>query len=165
MRVLTLAALLGVAGLVLAQAGSTLLKKEDIPRTIQLLRKGSAKQRAAAAEALGQRGAVRSADVKDAVGPLRQLLHKDRDAGVRRAAAEALGNIARELDDTVPALLEAAKTDRSKQVRLAAVGALGRIGPEARAALPDLRRLAGERKKDKQLSRAARMAVKSINAK
>jgi HEAT repeat protein len=158
------AALAAVAGLGYARAGSTLLKKEEIPRAILTLERGSAKDRASAAEALGQRGAVRSSDVKAAVAPLRELLRNDRDVNVRKAAAEALGNIGLQLDDTIPALLDAVKADKAEAVKVAAIDALGRIGPEARAALPELRRIAGEKKKDKRLSRAARMAVKAINA-
>jgi hypothetical protein len=48
-------------------------------------------------------------------------------------------------------------------VKVAAIDALARIGPEARSALPDLRALAAD-KKEKNLSRAARMAMKSISA-
>jgi hypothetical protein len=151
-----------VMGLAVVEAGSTLLKKEEIPQAIQRLRRGSAKERAFAAEQLGHRGAIRSADVKDAVAPLREVLRSDKDVNVRQEAARALGNIGRELEETVPALVESMKNDKAMPVRLAAIAALGQIGPEARAATPELRKIAAEKKTNKQLSRAARMALKSI---
>jgi HEAT repeat protein len=167
MRTLLLtAAFVVLAGLSYAQVGGTLLKKEEIPRTIELLKQGSAKQRIYAAEALGQRGAIRSADVKDAVGPLRELLKSDKDVNVRKAAAQALGNIGRELDQTIPALLEAMRSDKADAVKLAAIGALGQIGPEARSAVPELRAIARNKKKEnRRFSGAARNAIKAINAK
>jgi HEAT repeat protein len=164
--ILLTAAVAALAGISYAQVGGTLLKKEEIPRAIEMLKKGNAKQRISAAEALGQRGAIRSADVKDAVGPLRELLKNDKDAKVRQAAAEALGNIGRELDQTIPALVEAMKSDKADAVKLAAIKALGQIGPEARSALPELRPIAQNRKKEnRRLAGAARQAIKAINAK
>jgi HEAT repeat protein len=159
------AACLLVAGPAAVHAGGTLLKKEDIPKTIARLKSRSAKDRATAAELLGRRGAVRSSDVAEAVKPLLGLLRDDHDANVRRAAAEALGNIGRELDETVAALVDAMKLDKAPAVRLAAIDALGQIGPEARAAVPELRQVAQAKDKDKKLSRAARLALKSINRK
>jgi HEAT repeat protein len=162
---LTLAvALAAVAVLASAQAGGTLLKKEQIPRAIALLKTGSPEQRVLAAEALGKRGAVRASDVKEAVPLLRALLANHRDPRVRRAAAEALGNIGLEPDETVPALVTTMKSDRVDQVKLAAIAALGQMGPEARAALPELRQVAAQKAKNRRLSRAARMAMKAINA-
>jgi HEAT repeat protein len=158
------AALLTVTGVCHAQVGNTLLKKEQIPETIDLLKKGSPKERINAADQLGRRGAVRSSDVKDAVAPLRDLLKNDKDDKVRKAAAEALGNIALELDETIPALVGAMKDDKAMPVQLAAIAALGQMGPEARAAVPELRQLAAD-KANKKLSGAARKALKSINKK
>jgi HEAT repeat protein len=167
MKTCTLAALflLGTA-LASAQVREGLLKKEDIPRTIEQLKSSIPKVRANAAELLGQRGAVRSSDVKEAVGPLLHLLREDKNADVRKAAAEALGKIGRDPKEAVPALVEAMKTDRAAPVKVAAINALGQFGPDARAAVPDLRELAREKGKEKrQFTRAARQALKSINGK
>jgi HEAT repeat protein len=155
--------LLAVAGVGYLEAGSSLIKKEDIPKAIQTLRSGSALARATAAEQLGHRGAVRSSDVKDAVEPLRYALKNDRDEKVRKEAARALGNIGRDLDETVPALMEAMKADKAMPVKVAAIQALGQIGPEARSAIAELRKIAGD-KTNKQLIGPARLALKSINA-
>jgi hypothetical protein len=157
--------LLATAGVGLTQVGDTLLRREEIPRAIAQLRAGDPKERAWAAEALGRRGAVRSADVQEAVTPLRELLKNDKNVNVRRAAAEALGNIGRDLDKTIPDLIRAMKSDPAEPVKIAAILALGKIGPEARAALPELRPIAQDRKKEnRRLSAAARQAIKMIQA-
>ena len=156
-------AILAVLGLAYVEAGSTLLKKEEVPKAIQTLKSGTAQARAIAAERLGHRGAVRSADVKDAVEPLRHALKNDADVNVRKEAARALGNIGRDLDETVPALIDAMKADKAMPVKVAAIQALGQIGPEARSALPDLQKIAGDKSK-KQLTGPARQAIKSIKA-
>src|SRR5215472_13936339 len=54
-------------------------KKADVPRYIKQLQSSpSAKTRAAAAEALGHRGAIRKADVTAAIDPLITALKKDK---------------------------------------------------------------------------------------
>src|SRR4051794_20148535 len=82
-------------GFIVAFAGTArgeIRKKEDVPRYIKLLKASpSAKVRANAADEIGHRGALRKSDVLSAVDPLIIALKKDRDAGVRKNAAEALG--------------------------------------------------------------------------
>lgn len=146
-----------------AEAGGTLIKKEEIPKAIDTLKKGSSAARADAAEKLGHRGAVRVTDVKDALEPLRYAVKSDPDAKVRSAAAAALGRIGSEPEETVPVLMNAL-SDKATAVKMAAITALGQMGPEARAAAPELRKIAGN-KKDKGLSKAAGMALKSIGGK
>jgi len=85
--------------------------------------------RMAAARALGIIGPEARSAVPALVGALR-----DKEAGVRWEAAEALGRIGR---DSVPALIEGL-WDRDVKVRHTAVYALGVVGPEAGAAVPAL---------------------------
>jgi len=125
-------------------------KKEDVPKLINQLVKGtSAKDRAFAATQLGRAGQIQINWVKGAIEPLQKSLQKDADPGVRRAAAEALGMIAPDPETTVPILIEAVK-DEKLEVNLAAIEALGRYGPEAKAALPILREFLKTRVKDKK---------------
>src|SRR5687767_9126640 len=85
-------------------------KKEDVPKYLGMLKTStSAKDRVLAAEMLGKRGAIRASDVKEAVEPLKLALKKDPDLDVRRAAAQALGNIGPAPETTVPLLIEALK--------------------------------------------------------
>jgi HEAT repeat protein len=66
---------------------------------------------------------------------------RDRDARVRKRAAEALGQ-AGPADPAVVPALTAAVRDRDAAVRAAAVLCLLRIGPAAREAVPALREVA-----------------------
>jgi HEAT repeat protein len=143
-------------------------KKEDVPRYIkQLQTSGSARVRAEAAEALGYRGAIRKADVVEAVSPLIQALKSDRDANVRKSAATALGKIAPDDNAAVKPLAEALK-DKSVGVRIAAANALGLLGSDAKEAVPALREVQKEIGKDRKmrnLARAVNMAIRSIQGK
>ena len=161
----TLIAMLTLVGVVsLSTLEADPPKKFDAARYVRDLKTAkNAGARANAAERLGERGAIRARDVKDAVEPLLQALKDDRDAEVRQAAARALGNIAPNAKVVVPALTAALK-DPSVNVKMAAIMALGQYGPEAKAALPSLRELAAM-KKNKKLSKTARMAMKSIKGK
>jgi HEAT repeat protein len=143
-------------------------KKKDVPKYIKQLKSAaSAKVRAEAAEALGHRGAIRQADVKDAIEPLLSALKNDRDPNVRKAAAEALGRIGPDKEVVVKPLL-AALEDKAIQVRIGAANGLGMLGPDAREAVPALRKLFQRDKSAQlqgQLARAAGMALRSIGGK
>ena len=92
---------------------------EDIPKAIYKLKNGTATEKVKAAQELGDRGAVRITDVKDAVEPLKNLLGSDNNAKVRAAAAEALGKIAPEPAETVKLLLNSLKDDKDEEVKIA----------------------------------------------
>jgi HEAT repeat protein len=136
-------------------------KKIDVGKMIGLLKNSKvAKERVEAAEAIGNRGAIRASEVENAIEPLMEALKADTDATVRGAAAKALGQIAPDADKTVPLLTEALD-DKATGVKLSAMQALAAYGPAAKAALPKLREIA-KNKDDKKLSQAAANAAKSI---
>ena len=64
-------------------------------------------------------------------------------AGVRQAAAVALGGIGPEAKTAVPALTDLLN-DKERAVRHAAASALGNVGPEAKTAIPALTELLKE---------------------
>ena len=97
----------------------------------------------------------------EAVEPLLSFLKKDKDAEVRKACAQALGDINLDAEKCVPALTDALK-DSSATVKIAAAGALAQYGSEAKSALPTLRDLA-KAKDDKKVSQAAATAAKQIS--
>lgn len=136
-------------------------KKEDVPALIKELKSKSAKARVGAAEDLGHLGAVRANDVKDAVPALLEVLKKDRDPDVRRAAAVALGKVDPDPKLAVPVLTEALK-DKKPAVRIAVAGALGQLGAEASEAVPALSEM--QKDKDRAVSRAAGMALRNIRS-
>jgi HEAT repeat protein len=91
---------------------------------------------------------------------------EDKDAGVRAAAAKAVGMIDPDPKEGVPALVKLMKEDKQESVRLAAVQGLAAMGESARAAVKDLRELMqkeNSNKKKSQLGRAARDALRAIN--
>src|SRR5439155_4698092 len=107
------------------------------------LKSGTPKEKAKAAKDLGDRGAIRATDVKDAIELLKGLLVNDSNPSVRAAAAEALGKIAPEpTKETVQLLLKALKEDKEDEVRMATIIALGRMGTDAKVAIPELQKIA-----------------------
>lgn len=92
--------------------------------------------------ALGDKGS-RSDDPR-AVAALVRLLREDSDAEVRRAAANALGEL--EAEEAVPALADALRKDASADVRHTAAWALGQI--ESAAAVPALVAALGDSSRD-----------------
>ncbi len=144
--------------------GGFLLKKSEIPQAIAMLKKGTAKQKAYYAKRLGDRGAVRASDVKEALEPLRMLVKNDKDAKVRAASAKALGQIALEPEKTSKLLLTTLKNDKSDEVKIATMVALGSLGPKfARPAIPEIRKLARDKDKAKRRLRGtARMVLKEM---
>jgi HEAT repeat protein len=156
---IAMATIAGVLGL--ASVDAQVIKKEEVPKYINILKTGgTAKARAQAASNLGDRGAVRASDVEDAIDPLLNALKNDKEDIVRAASAKALGDIATEEDKCVDALTEALK-DKAANVKMAAIFALGQFGSRAQSALTPLREIA-KNKDDKKMSQAANQAVKSI---
>jgi HEAT repeat protein len=97
-------------------------------------------------------------EAKQAVPGLITAL-KDKDAGVRASAAEALWSIGPAAKEAVPDLIVALK-DRSPDVRLNSAGALGEMGAEAKDAVPALN--ACLKDKDENVHHAAKKALEKI---
>lgn len=156
------AAVITLLGLMtLAYGGAGVPKKTDVPKYLGMLKNSAnAKDRALGAEMLGKRGAIKASDVAEAVEPLKSALQSDKDLSVRKAAAEALGNIGAEPENVVPLLITALK-DKSKDLKLGAISALKLYAGDAKEAVPALREIASE-KTDKMMSKAAGDAIKTI---
>jgi HEAT repeat protein len=146
--------------------------RRKVPEWIRTLEdpKASAAAKIEAAKDLGRLGMVRANDSKPGIPALLKLAENDKDKGVRRAALEALGQIALEADKVVPVLRKILVDDKEDySIRAGAATGLGYMGADARDVIGDLRRIAGEFKgkdlpKEQQaLSRAAGEALKRIN--
>src|SRR5260370_25683066 len=126
------------AGLVFACLVSPSLadKKDDVARLMKELKAKDAKTRISAAEELGHIGQIKKSLTEPAVPGLIDAM-KDTDAGVRKAAADALGKVDPDVTVAVPPLVDALK-DKAAPVKQAAAGALGQIGPDAKDPLPPL---------------------------
>src|SRR5205085_1447657 len=129
--------LLGVVTLTLGETPGV-PKKADMPKYLEMLKNStSAKDRALAAEMIGKRGAIKLADVQNAIDPLKMTLQNDKDTTVRKAAAEALGSIGAEPENVVPLLIDALK-DKNTSLKMGAISALTNYGANAKDALPSL---------------------------
>ena len=142
-------------------------RRDEVPMYMRMLKAASPSDRAVALDKLGLRGMINADDVADAIEPLKVAVEKDADAGVRKSAARALGNIQPEPKATVPLLVNVVKNDKVKAVRLAATVALGQYGNDAKEAVPTLRAFAGEFKDNKKSpeARTIMAAVKMITGK
>jgi len=149
-------------GIILVMFVSSALadKKDDIARLMKELKSKDVKTRISAADDLGHIGQVKKSYTEPAVPALIEAL-RDPDAGVRKAAATAVGKIDPDVKVAVPALTDALK-DKAPPVRQAAAGALGLIGPDAKDAIPALRET--QKDSDRAVSRAAGMAIQRIMA-
>jgi len=135
---------------------------DDIKAILKDLKNANPRTRASAIEEIGHRGAVRASDVKEAIPLVLDLLKKDRDANVRKAAATALAQMDPEPSVAVPALMQALR-DKVPNVRSAAASGLGLLGDAAKEAIPALQE--AQKDKDRTVSRAAAMAIRSIRKK
>jgi HEAT repeat protein len=162
MKAMLTIACLAALGPALAVAAS---KEEQVVKYVNDLKSKDAATRRTAAEEIGKIGQVKASAGKPAVPPLLDVL-KDKDDGVRAAAATALSR----LDEpavVVPALTRLLKDDGKLRVRVAAANGLGLMGEAARSALPalrDARKDAMATGRDAQpLAQAAGQAIQQIS--
>ncbi len=147
-------------------SGGFLLRKSQVPKAIQDLKSGTAKEKETAARELGKLGAVRVQYVEKAIPVLVSAAVKEKEAGVRGAAIEALGRIGRNPKKTVVLLRSILKKkDEEVSVKTAAMIAIGRMGAAGKAAMPDLVKIARDKEGNKKMARTARMVVKSLRSK
>lgn len=150
----------------------TVPKLEEIPGLIKQLKDKETKKRIEAAARLGARGELRAKDVKEAIEPLAEMVEKDDEANVRRAAANALAKIDPDPKLVLEPLIGALKNDKDIDVRTSAAIALGRLGPAAKDAVMALQEAvtigkeAGKNDKAKTaLGQAAGQALTQIRGK
>jgi HEAT repeat protein len=88
---------------------------------------------------------------------------KDKNNGLRAAAAEALGKAYSSEDDKAVTLLtDMVKSDTDMKVRVAAAHGLAAIGPNAKSAVPTIKELMAKEDKKSPLQRALRDSMASI---
>ena len=91
---------------------------------------------------------------------------EDKDAGVRAAAAEALGKADEPYEKVGDILVKLIKDDKEESVKIAAIKGLTVMGSSAKEALPTIRDVVKETASDKKskLGLAAKDAQKAISA-
>ena len=155
----------GALLLVVSEEASAQIKSVEARKaTESLMTAKDAKTKIAALDELGRLGSIQKALAKDAVPKMFELL-KDSDAGVRAAAASALGRAGADASKAVPALVELLKKDADEKVKIGATRGLAAMGPEAKEAGPPLREIVKAADKKSALGKAAGDALKSINMK
>jgi HEAT repeat protein len=87
----------------------------------------------------GEKHELPDPDIAAVVKQLAQILQKDSQPGIRRNAAQALGNFGEKALDTLPALIQAAQKDKDTWVREESIVAIGFISAstsDQRALIP-----------------------------
>jgi len=128
-------------------------QKTDLPRFIKNLTDENARTRLEAARGIGKLGQIKAACAREGIEPLCAALVKEADAGVRAAAATALGQIALDPDGVVTLLIRAVRRDNDDTVQIAAITAIGAFGKEADDAVSVLEQ--AQAKAQKELADAA----------
>src|SRR5262245_35996641 len=126
-RLLNAAAVAGLTAAVIALSGDLAadVKVKDALKHIDTLRNSKDnKAKVTALTELGKIGQIQKSLVSSAVPDMMKAL-EDKDAGVRAAAAKAVGMIDPDPKEAVPALVKLMKEDKDESVRLAAIQGLG----------------------------------------
>ncbi len=138
-------------------------KEADAKKATEDLKKSKdAKVKIAALVRLGELGQIQYGYVEPAIPDMLKALG-DTDAGVRAAAAKAVGQAGSEDKDTVPALVKLLKSDKEESVKIAAAEGLGLLGAKAKDAVGELRSAIKDADKKSKLAKVVGTSIKSIN--
>lgn len=159
----------GLFGLVLADGLGAAGKQEEAKKyTEQLKSAKDAKKKVEALDELGKLGQIQVTLTQPALPDVMKAL-EDKDAAVRKAAAECLGKCEPDPKDAIPALTKLLKEDKSDDVKIAAARGLMYMGEAAKEASDDLKSVARANKKSdgkpNALGKAAGEALRAINGK
>lgn len=139
-------------------------REAEAKKYAEVLKKGKdAKAKVDALTELGKIAQVQKSFVADALPDIYEALNS-KDAGIRAAAAYALGQCDEPADKAVPKLVAILKDDRNEDAKMGAIKGLGAMGTSAKAALGDLRTIVKDSDKKSKLGKAAQNAIKSIGA-
>lgn len=118
-----------------------------------------AKTKIEALNGLGKLAAIMKAYVEAALPDIYKSL-EDGDAGVRAAAAQALGACDEPANKVMPLLLKMLKDDKEDSVKVGVAKGLASMGPSAKEAIPLLRTIADDKKS--KIANDARNAIRAI---
>lgn len=132
----------------------------DAKRFTQELKNGKdAKTKINALNGLGKLAAIMKSYAEDALPDIYKSLD-DKDAGIRAAAAQALGACDEPAQKAVPALMKLLKDDKDDVAKVGAAKGLSSMGPNAKDAIPLLRTIADDKKS--AIARDAQDAIRAI---
>ncbi len=137
-------------------------KEEEAKRYTDQLRKGKdAKAKVTALQELGRLAQIKKSLIADALPDVYKAI-EDKDAGVRAAAAEALGKADEPYEKAGDILVKLLKDDKEDAVKIGALKGLTVMGNSAKAALPTIRDIAKSADKKSKLGVTATAAAKAI---
>ena len=142
-------------------------REEEAKKYTDQLRKGKdAKAKVTALQELGRLAQIKKSLVTDALPDIYKAV-EDKDAGVRAAAAEALGKADEPYDKAGEVLVKLLKDDKEDAVKIGALRGLAAMRDGAKPALPTIRGIVKDTAGDKKskLGAAAKDAAKAISAK
>jgi HEAT repeat protein len=139
-------------------------KEEEAKKYTEQLRRGKdAKSKITALRELGTLAQVKKSFIAAALPDVYKATN-DRDAGVRAAAAEALGKADEPYEKAGPVLVKLLKEDKENSVKIGALRGLTAMGTSAKEAAPAIRAVVKANAGDKKskLGLAAKDALKAV---
>ena len=155
---------LAIALLALATSTDVIAGTKDAEAkkyTEQLQKSKDPKVRAAAIEKIGELAQINKKLGEAAVADIKIAL-KDKDVGVRKAAAKAYGCCDPDDSEAVASLIDLLKNDREDAVKMNAALGLQAMGEKAKTAVPEMRIVAKSMKNDRD-TKALNQIAKSIS--
>lgn len=141
-------------------------REEEAKMYTEQLRKGKdAKTKIKALQELGTLAQLKKAFVADALPDIYKAT-EDKDAGVRAAAAEALGKADEPYTKAGEILVKMLKEDKEDSAKIGALRGLSAMGENAKKAVPAIRDVVKSTASDKKskLGVAAKDALKALGA-
>jgi len=138
-------------------------KADDAKKFTADLKTGkTTKVKVTALDELGRLGQIQYKYAEDAIPYMFQYL-KDKDAGLRAAAARAIGLVGPDDEKTVAELVSVLKAEKDDGVKYALVVALGQLGSRAKSAVGDLRTVMKDAQPKSKLAKQVATSIKNIN--
>lgn len=137
-------------------------KADDAKKFTEDLKKGKdTKTKIVALDELGQLGRIQYKYAEDAIPEFFKYL-KDKDAGLRAAAARAIGLVVPDDEKTVDELVAVLKEEKDEGVKFALVVALGQIGTRAKDSADTLRAVQSKAEPKSKLAKQVGLSLKSV---
>lgn len=157
-----LALAFGMVLLVGADDADAAGKADDAKKFTEDLKKGKdTKTKVTALDELGRLGQIQYKYAEDAIPDLFKYL-TDKDAGLRAAAARAIGLVGPDDEKTVGELVAVLKEEKDEGVKFALVVALGQLGTRAKDAVGELRNVQKTADAKSKLAKQVAASIKSI---
>src|SRR5262245_46326676 len=141
-------------------------RQEEARKYTEDLRTGkTAKVKVTALKELGNLAVIQKSLAEPALPEIYKAL-EDKDAGIRAAAAQCLGQCDEPVSKAVPLLVGMLKNEKEDEgVRIGAARGLASMGPSAKEALPTLNTIVKNADKKSKLGKEAKNAKKAIAGK